>query len=48
MLRDGRAADRQVPGELADRARPGDQALEDGLARRVPEGGHGGSYVRHG
>jgi hypothetical protein len=48
VLRDRRPADRQLAGELADRPRPLHQALEDGLAGRVAEGGHRGSYVRHG
>jgi hypothetical protein len=40
-------ADGELAGELADRARPGDQALEDRLSRGVAEGGHRCSYVRH-
>src|SRR4051794_12775547 len=48
MLRDRRPADREARGQLADRSRDRRQALEDGLARRVAEGGHGSSYVSHG
>src|SRR3954471_3561566 len=33
VLRDRGAADRELAGQLADRARPGDEALEDGPSR---------------
>src|SRR4051812_47586535 len=48
VLRDRRTADRKPFGELADRSRARHQALEDGLARGVAEGGHRSSYVSHG
>src|SRR4051812_24889603 len=48
VLRDRRTADRKPVGQLADRSRPRHQALEDGLARGVPERGHRSSYVSHG
>src|SRR3954454_22718283 len=48
VLRDRGAADRELAGQLADRARPGDEALEDGLSRGIAEDGHRCSYVRHG
>ena len=48
VLRDGRAADRHVGRERADRGGPVGQALEDRAARRVPQGGHGiGKCVSH-
>jgi hypothetical protein len=48
VLRDRRAADRELAGELADRERPGDEALEDRLSRGVAQRSHRCSYVRHG
>src|SRR3954447_15127194 len=48
VLRDRGTADRELAGELADRAGPRDKALEDRLSRGIAKGGHGSSYVRHG
>ena len=47
VLRDGRPADRQSVGELADRARPRLQRLEDASPCRVAEGVEDYSVSRH-
>src|SRR5690242_2856473 len=45
MLRHRRTADRELAGQLANRAGTGDEALEDRLSRGIAEGGHRCCYV---
>jgi hypothetical protein len=48
VLRDGGSADRQLAGELADRARAVGEALEDRAPRRIAERGPAfGSVSQH-